>query len=72
MSEPGLMITIEKFIIDRKTNRVLIKSREGNYFMDFSVHSFMERTFFGAFISLAKLISAIVPAIRVNVNKIIT
>jgi hypothetical protein len=69
--EEATRITIIKFIFEGRTNRVLIKSRDGNYFLDFSIHSNLERSFTSALISAVKALSFIIPTLTVEVNKII-
>ncbi len=64
-----IFITVEKFFREGKVKRILFRSEEGNYFMDFSVHSFFERTFFGFAVSVVKALSIIIPTIHVVVNK---
>ncbi len=71
MYEETLKISVIKFILDGRTKRVLIKSPEGNYFLDFSVHSFLERSFINAFISAVKVLSYVVSTLQIEVCKII-
>ena len=70
-SNETFKLTVMKFILNGKTNRVLIKSSEGNYFLDFSVHSFLERSILNTSIFIVKIVSLVVSALQIDVNKII-
>jgi len=69
MSAGRIIITVEKYFENGKINRVLIKSDEGKYLLDLSVHSFMERSIIIAIISMVKAASFVVPTFRINITK---
>ncbi len=65
MSEFNLYI--EKYIMSGKVNRIVIKTEEKNYFLDFAIDSFASRSFLYAVIEFFKAAARVLPRFHVNV-----
>jgi hypothetical protein len=69
MHADGLFIIVEKYHKNGRMNRIVLKSPEGNYFMDLSVHSFLERSIIATMLSMVRTVSFVIPAFHMNINK---
>jgi hypothetical protein len=69
MSADRIFITVEKYHMNGRMNRIVLKSAEGNYLLDLSLHSFLERSIIMALISMVRAVSFVIPTYHMNINK---
>lgn len=58
---------IEKYIASGKVRRIVIKTEEENYFLDFAINSFASRSLLSAIVKFFKAAAHVFPRFHVNV-----